>query len=258
MEKLQIVKAGGKVIEEKNKLEPFLDAFVALPGYKILVHGGGNKATALADKLGIESPMAEGRRITSAEMLEIVTMVYAGWINKSIVAHLQARHCNALGLCGADLNLIQAHKRPVAEIDYGFVGDVDLIQQQRVGELLRMDIVPVFSAITHDNKGQLLNTNADTIAFNLAAALSNVFEVELFYCFEKSGVLRDISDETTLIRQLSLKDFESFKSEGIIKEGMIPKLQNGFNALKKGVKSVKILKEENLHRSPFYGSELVL
>jgi len=240
MERLTIVKVGGKVVEEKESLDLLLDQFSQIRGKRILVHGGGSLATSLAEKLGIKTQIVEGRRITDAATLEIVTMVYAGLVNKNIVAKLQARGCNSIGLTGADLNVIRAVKRPVKEIDYGFVGDIMGVNTSELRMLLNEEVVPVIAPITHDSKGQLLNTNADTIAADLAIELSNYYTVNLFYCFEKKGVLLNPDDENSVISELSYNRFKELQLDGVIKDGMIPKLFNGFNAMKNGVNQVLI------------------
>ncbi len=246
MDRLTIIKVGGKVVEEPESLKALLEQFSKVSGNKILVHGGGRTATVIADKLGIETKMVDGRRITDAEMLEVVTMVYGGLVNKRIVAGLQARNCNAIGLTGADLDLIRAKKRPVKDIDYGFVGDVDDVNTRELRLLLNENVIPVIAPLTHDGKGNLLNTNADTIASELATELSNHFSVYLFYCFEKRGVLLNPNDESTVIHDLDLTLFNKYKKEGIISAGMIPKLDNGFRAKQKGVKEVLITNPENI------------
>jgi len=240
MERLTIVKVGGKVVEDKDSLEKLLGQFSMIRGKRILVHGGGRLATNLAEKLGIETRIVEGRRITDAATLELVTMVYAGLVNKNIVAGLQAKGCNSIGLTGADLNVIRAVKRPVKTIDYGYVGDIMGVNTSELRMLLNEEVVPVMAPITHDCKGQLLNTNADTIAADLAIELSNYYTVNLFYCFEKKGVLLDPEDENSVISELSYDRFKELQEEGIINEGMIPKLDNGFNAMKNGVGQVLI------------------
>ena len=239
-QKLQIVKIGGNVINDDVLLIKFLKGFSKLTGPKILIHGGGKKATDLASKLGLATSLVEGRRITDSKNLEIVTMVYAGLINKNIVALLQKYNCNAIGLSGADANCILAHKRTGTKIDYGFVGDIDLVNPITIGVLLKYKIVPVFSAITHNGNGQLLNTNADTIASEIAIAMSIYYDVELNYIFELKGVLKNIENKNSVIPEINQAEFEGLKSQGIIAEGMIPKLQNCFNALKSGVQNVKI------------------
>src|SRR5665648_101293 len=240
MERLTVVKVGGKVVEDKESLEQLLNHFSQIRGKRILVHGGGSLATSLADKLGIETKMVEGRRITDAATLEIVTMVYAGIVNKNIVAGLQSRGSNAVGLTGADLNVIRAVKRPVNDIDYGFVGDIVGVNTEELRLLLNEEVVPVMAPITHDTKGQLLNTNADTIAASLAVELSNYYTVNLFYCFEKNGVLLNPDDENSVISELSYDRFKIFQIEGIINKGMIQKLHNVFSAMKNGVSQVLI------------------
>jgi acetylglutamate kinase len=248
MKKLTIIKIGGNVIDDAEKLQHFLKAFADLEGYKILVHGGGKMATKLADEMGIAAKMVNGRRITDIETLRIVTMVYAGLISKNLVAQLQTHGCNAIGLCGADGNLIKAKKRPVAAIDYGFVGDLDekSIQTENLSKLIDNGFVPVFSAITHDGESQLLNTNADTIASAIAVAMAKHYETSLIYCFEKKGVLIDVNDENSVIRQINPIKYEDLKAKGIVADGMLPKLHNAFEAINKGVKEVFIGKADDL------------
>lgn len=237
---LTIIKIGGNVINSSEQLDVFLHDFSRLEGLKILVHGGGRKATEMADSLGLQPKMIGGRRITDKANLEIVTMVYAGLLNKNIVANLQKSGCNALGLSGADGNVIKAHKRIVKDIDYGFAGDIDEVEEQTISLLLNSGLVPVFSAITHDKQGQLLNTNADTIAAELAKGLSKNFEVELVYCFEKNGVLMQVNDDDSVIEQIDKNSYESLKRDGVIAEGMLPKMENCFDALQGGVQKVLI------------------
>lgn len=246
-EKLSVVKIGGNVIENKAELKKFLKFFTALDGYKILVHGGGKLATQVAQKLGVESKLINGRRITDAETLEIITMVYAGLTNKNIVAQLQANNCNAIGLSGADGDAIQAHKRPVKDIDYGFAGDVDGVNSVMISKLLKADLTPVFCAMTHDGNGQLLNTNADTIASELAIGMSGLFETILYYCFEKKGVLKDITDEDSVVKHIDSETYKQLLAEGIIADGMLPKLENCFHALNKNVSKVCIGHPTMLH-----------
>ncbi|MBO5835062.1 MAG: acetylglutamate kinase [Bacteroidales bacterium] len=246
MNKLSLIKVGGKVVENPETLAKLLNDFKQIAGYKILVHGGGKLATELSQKMGIETKMVEGRRITDRETLEVVTMVYAGLVNKNIVAQLQALHINAMGLCGADFNLIRSIKRPVKDIDYGFVGDVQEVQGDVLADLINQNIVPVVAPITHDRQGQLLNTNADTVANELAKAMAPHFDVHLYYCFEKPGVLMNPDDDNSLIREIKRKEFEQYKEEGIIQGGMIPKLDNAFNALACGVKEVIITQADRL------------
>lgn len=246
MDRLTIIKVGGKVVENPDSLNALLDQFTRISGNKILVHGGGRTATDIADKLGVKTEMVDGRRITGKEMLDVVTMVYGGLVNKKIVAGLQARGCNAIGLTGADLNLISARKRPVAEIDYGFVGDVIDVNSRELRMMINENVVPVVAPLTHDEKGQLLNTNADTIAAELATELSDYFSVYLFYCFEKTGVLLDPEDNSSIIHELDMQLFRQYQNEGVIHAGMIPKLDNGFRAKRNGVKEVLITNPENM------------
>jgi len=246
MDKLTIIKVGGKVVENTESMNAFLDHFTRISSHKILVHGGGRTATEMAAKLGIESEMVDGRRITGKSMLEVVTMVYGGLVNKKIVAGLQARSCNAIGLTGADLNLISAVKRPVGEIDYGYVGDIDDVNSREIRMLIEENVVPVVAPLTHDGKGNLLNTNADTIASELAIELANYFNVFLFYCFDKKGVLTDHEDENSIIYDLDAEKYNHFKQTGTISTGMIPKLDNGFRAKQSGVKEVLITNTENI------------
>lgn len=246
MDRLTIIKVGGNVVEEPESLNAVLDQFKKISGNKILVHGGGRAATELANRLGLETKMVDGRRITDAAMLEVVTMVYGGLINKKIVAGLQARDCNAIGLTGADFDLIRARKRPVEEIDYGFVGDVEEVSTRELRLLINENAIPVLAPLTHDGKGNLLNTNADTIASAIAIELSNHFNVYLFYCFEKKGVLLNPDDEASIIYDLDSTLFKQYQKEGVISAGMIPKLENGFRAKKNGVKEVLITNAENI------------
>lgn len=253
MEKIFVIKIGGNIIDDEEKLAAFLGDFAAIPQKKILIHGGGKLATRLAVQLDIPQQMIEGRRITSAETLKLVTMVYAGLINKNIVAQLQAAGCNAVGLSGADGNLVLAHKRRVqasqagaGPVDYGFAGDVDAVSQPFLQQLLEQQFSPVLAPITHDGNGQLLNTNADTIAQEVGKALSPVYHVELVYSFEKSGVLLQADDETTVIPVIYPEKYRQLKEKGQVFAGMIPKLDNAFSALQNGVKKVLIGKAENL------------
>jgi len=248
MKQLTIIKIGGNVIDNSANLHQFLLDFTALPGDKILVHGGGKIATELGESLGIEAKMVDGRRITDIETLRIVTMVYAGLINKNMVAQLQAKGSNAIGLTGADGNIIKAKKRPVKTIDYGFVGDLDehSVAANTLDSLLKAGLVPVLCAITHDGETQLLNTNADTIASAVAIAMSSLYETKLVYCFEKKGVLKDVSDDDSVVRVIKSAEFEGLKEDGIVAGGMIPKLQNAFEAIKKGVATVYIGKADEL------------
>lgn len=246
MESLYIIKISGNIIDDEKKLADFLQEFARLNGKKILVHGGGKLATRLAEKMGVEQQLLDGRRITDAETLKIVTMVYAGYINKNIVARLQSHHCNAIGLCGADGDAILAHKRKHPVLDYGFVGDVDAINANLIKSLLDQNLTLVFAPITHDQQGQLLNTNADTIAQELAKGMSEAFDVSLIYSFEKSGVLLDAEDDQTVIPEINPSYYRQLRSKEKIFAGMIPKMDNAFTALNSGVKKVIIGKAENL------------
>jgi acetylglutamate kinase len=245
-EPLYVIKIGGNIIDDEAKLKPFLSAFAEVEGKKILIHGGGKLATKLAAELGVEQQLIDGRRITDAETLKIVTMVYAGYINKNIVAQLQANGCNAIGLCGADGNVIQAHKRLHPTIDYGFVGDVDAVNTELLKTLLEQDVNVVLAPITHDKQGVLLNTNADTIAQEIAQAMSSLYRVHLIYSFEKAGVLLDANDDATVIPVISPSYYTALKEKQLIFAGMIPKLDNAFKALDKGVHRVVIGKAEQL------------
>lgn len=241
-----IVKIGGNILDHGENLESFLKDFSAIDTPKILIHGGGKIATELGHRLNIDPNIVDGRRITDKPTLDLVTMVYAGLINKQVVASLQAKGCNAIGLTGADANLILAEKRPVKDIDYGYVGDVKAVNGLLIANLLADGITPVFAPITHDLKGNLLNTNADTMAGEVAKSLINQFEVSLLYCFEKKGVLLDINNENSAINQLEKGEFERLKQQGVISTGMIPKLSNAFAALEHGVNRVIIMHAYNL------------
>ncbi len=246
MAKLYIIKVGGNIIDDEQKLSSFLSAFASLEENKILVHGGGKLATRLAEQLHIPQQVVEGRRITDAETLKIVTMVYAGYINKNIVAKLQSNNCNAIGLSGADGDAILAHKRTHPVMDYGFVGDVDAINTKLISSLLQQNLAPVFAPITHDQQGQLLNTNADTIAQELAKGLSADYEVTLIYSFEKEGVLLDVNDDQSVIPVIDPSSYKKLRAEEKINSGMIPKLDNAFAALSSGVSKVIIGKAEKI------------
>lgn len=246
MVKLYIIKIGGNIIDDAGKLTAFLADLAAVDGKKILVHGGGKLATRLAEQLGIEQQLVDGRRITDAKTLKIVTMVYAGYINKNIVAGLQALQCNAIGLCGADGDTVLAHKRHHPVLDFGFVGDVDSVNTDLISSLLEKNFLIVFAPLSHDGQGQLLNTNADTIAQEIAKSLSGSYDVELIYAFEKSGVLLNAEDDTTVIPSLTASYYDELKTRKKIFAGMIPKLDNAFAALASGVKKVVIGKAEEL------------
>ena len=239
-EKLTVIKVGGKIVEEPETLNQLLADFSAIEGYKVLVHGGGRSATKLAAQLGIESKMVNGRRITDAETLKVVTMVYGGLVNKNIVAGLQAKGVNAMGLTGADMNVIRSVKRPGKDVDYGFVGDVQQVNAELLGDLIRRGVVPVMAPLTHDGQGSMLNTNADTIAGETAKALAQLFDVTLVFCFEKKGVLSDENDDDSVIPVITPVEFKQYVKQGVIQGGMIPKLENSFSAIDAGVSQVVI------------------
>ena len=256
MESLTVLKVGGKIVEEPDSLVRFLDDFAKIVGQKVLVHGGGRSATKMAERLGVETQMVNGRRITSAEMLQVVTMVYGGLVNKNVVVQLQSRGVDALGLTGADMNYMLADKRKNAEIDYGFVGDVKKVDGEKLKSLICQNIVPVLAPLTHDGQGNLLNTNADTIAGEAAKALAKLYDVTLVFCFEKKGVLRDENDDDSVIPTINKQDFDRYVESGVIQGGMIPKLQNAFNALEAGVKQVIITKADEINKNS--GTTIIL
>ena len=247
-EKLTVIKVGGKIVEEEVTLNQLLADFSAIEGYKVLVHGGGRSATKLAAQLGIESKMVNGRRITDAETLKVVTMVYGGLVNKSIVAGLQAKGVNAMGLTGADMNVIRSVKRPVKDVDYGFVGDVEKVNAELLGSLIRQGVLPVMAPLTHDGQGSMLNTNADTIAGETAKALAELFDVTLVFCFEKKGVLSNENDDDSVIPVITPELFQEYVEKGIIQGGMIPKLENSFSAIDAGVSQVVITLASAIHQ----------
>jgi acetylglutamate kinase len=252
MEKLTIVKVGGAIVEDEARLAQLLKDFAAIPGHKILVHGGGRRATKVAAALGIESHMVNGRRVTDADMLDVVTMVYGGLVNKNLVARLQANGVNAIGLTGADMDVIRSHRRPPVEmdipggqperqtVDFGFVGDVDTVSAERLHMLIEAGFTPVLAPLTHDGKGHILNTNADTIASETAKALAHLYEVSLIFSFEKPGVLANPDDDNSIIATINRSDFNHYVAQGIISGGMIPKLQNALSAVDAGVSRVII------------------
>lgn len=246
MQTLKVIKIGGNIIDNEEALNGFLKDFAKIESPKILVHGGGKLATKLANQMGVEVKMNEGRRITDQDTLDIITMVYAGKINKDIVAKLQANHCNAIGFSGADANTIVSIKRPIKTIDYGFVGDVVKVNTEILDVLLINNVTPVFCAITHDVNGQLLNTNADTISSELAIGFANLYITELYYCFEKKGVLKDINDDDSVIQHIDSNNYQSLIDDKIIADGMLPKLNNCFHAINQNVKKVCIGKPEML------------
>ena len=246
---LTIVKVGGKIVETPDTLNRLLQDFSTLEGNKILVHGGGRTATQMATQLGIETHMIEGRRVTDEDMLKVVTMVYGGLVNKNLVAQLQSRGVNALGLTGADMNIILSHKRPLKNgIDYGFVGDVDQVNTTQLEQLLTMGITPILAPLTHDGEGHMLNTNADTIAAETAKALAERFDVTLVYCFEHAGVLTNPDDENSVIPSISHESFETLKADGIVSGGMLPKIENSLKAVDAGVKRVIITRADKIGR----------
>lgn len=235
---VSVIKIGGNIIENEKELARFLNLFTQLKGPKILVHGGGKKATAMAEKMGIKTTMVQGRRITDKKNLEVAVMTYGGLVNKTIVASLQALKCNAIGLSGADAGIIQAVKRPVEEVDFGFVGDIVYVHTQSLLTFLRSGLVPVFCALSHDGQGQLLNTNADTIASELAIALSKEYTTTLYYCFEKPGVLADIGNDNSVIPHITKETYFGLLKDHAIADGMLPKLENCFYALDHSVHKV--------------------
>ena len=241
MEKVTIVKVGGAIVEDNEQLAQLLTDFAAIPGKKVLVHGGGRRATKVAAALGIESKMVNGRRITDAQMLEVVTMVYGGLVNKNLVAMLQAKGVNALGLTGADMDVIHSHKRPVKDgVDFGYVGDVERANGKMLQTLIQEGITPVMAPLTHDGNGNILNTNADTIASETAKALAPYYDVTLIYSFEKKGVLSNPDDDNSVIPVITRSDFEKYQADGTIGGGMIPKIENALAAVDAGVKEVII------------------
>lgn len=260
--KLYIIKIGGNILDDENQLNKFLKDFSNIKEPKILVHGGGKLATNLANRLNIKQTMVEGRRVTDAETLNVTVMVYAGLINKNIVAKLQAEHCNAMGFCGADGNLLRSEKRKHLKFDFGFVGDVleNGVDIGKFEQLLNIGIEPVISPITHDGNGNLLNTNADTMASKIAIALSELFDVTLTYCFEKNGVLTDIEDDNSYISVLNKEEYLKLKNNGVVVEGMIPKLDNAFDAIYLGVNKVTICHAKhisNILSSSIIGTQLI-
>ena len=238
--KLSVVKIGGNIIEKQEDLDKFLRLFSLMDGPKILVHGGGKRATDIGARLGIESEYHQGRRITKTESLDVMIMVYAGLLNKKITAGLQSRNCNAIGLSGADGGVILAEKRPVGQVDFGYVGDIIEVNAETIAALLQNGLVPVFCALTHDGVGQLFNTNADTIASELAIGMSGQYNTTLYYCFEKNGVLRNMSDENSVIPNINRKSYKDLIDNDIISDGMLPKLHNCFHALEAKVSKICI------------------
>ena len=256
---LTIVKIGGNIVDNPTALTQFLKDFQSIQGAKILVHGGGKIATELSKTMNITPVMIDGRRVTDAGTLKIVTMVYGGLINKNIVAQLQALGTDAIGLTGADGNIILSHKRKHPTIDYGFVGDIYRINASKINSLLLLGFTPVFAPLTHDLKGNILNTNADSVASEIAIALSDFYQVQFFYCFEKKGVLKDVNNDLTVVREIKFDEFENLKAEGTIAGGMIPKLHNAFEAITKGVSAVYIGKADELNElnNGIFGTKLI-
>lgn len=248
MQQLSVVKIGGNIVDNPEALDTFLKDYAQIPGLKVLVHGGGKVATKISAALGIETQMIEGRRVTDQETVNVVTMVYAGLVNKTLVSKLQAENCNAIGFSGADGNAIKAHKRIVkpGAVDYGFVGDVEEVNIKLLSTIINEGYFPVMAPITHDGNGQLLNTNADTVASSVAVALSQIYQVSLVYCFELDGVMEDIKKPETLITSINTARYGELKTNGVIVDGMIPKMDNCFNAITKGVDSVYICHANNL------------
>lgn len=258
MKKLNIIKVGGKIVEEELSLKRLIDDFSNLSGSRILVHGGGRSATALAARMGIATTMIDGRRVTDADMLKIVTMVYGGLVNKQIVAALQSRGINAVGLTGADLDIIRSHRRPATPtVDYGFVGDIDHVDGHRLSTLIDMDIIPVIAPLSHDGNGTILNTNADTIASQIAIAMTPYYDTTLTFCFEKPGVLSNPDDDTSVIPNINPYHFHQLKAEGIISDGMIPKIQNSLKAIESGVTHVIITRADAI-ANPDAGTHITL
>lgn len=239
-EQLLLVKVGGKVVENPEALRQLIDDLSKIQGRKVMVHGGGVLATKTATALGIKTTMVDGRRITDNNMIDVVTMVYAGLVNKRVVALLQSVGANAIGLCGADMNVILSEKRPVTTVDYGWVGDVKRVDGEALSRLIENGVMPVMAPLTHDGKGHILNTNADTIAAETAKGLAPYYDVTLVFCFEKHGVLRDADDDGSVIPSLNRSEYEALKAEGVITDGMIPKLDNAFSTIEHGVKEVVI------------------
>ena len=255
-EKLTIVKVGGAVVEDPQQLEGLLLSFASLEGHRLLVHGGGRRATSVAAGMGLESRMVNGRRVTDEAMLEVVTMVYGGLVNKAVVAQLQAKGVNAIGLTGADMDVIRSHRRAPKEmtmadgtketVDFGFVGDVDRVAAGSLQALLEKGFTPVMAPLTHDGKGHMLNTNADTIASETAKAMAQIYDVTLVYSFEKSGVLSNPDDDTSVIGEITHGSFQRLVADGTVSGGMLPKIENALAAVEAGVKEVKITRADNL------------
>ncbi|MCM1504083.1 MAG: acetylglutamate kinase [Muribaculum sp.] len=245
-DRLTIIKVGGKIVEEEESLSQLLNDFSKIDGLKLLVHGGGRSATKTAADLGIPTTMVEGRRVTDDDMLRVVTMVYGGLVNKTVVARLQALGVDAIGLTGADMDIIRSHRRPPTKVDYGWVGDVEHVNADALAALLHAGIVPVIAPLTHDGNGHILNTNADTMASETARGLARLFDVRLVYCFEKAGVLKDENDDASVIPIIDSRLFSTLKADGIVSGGMLPKIENALNAVADGVSEVVITKASAL------------
>ncbi len=245
-DKLTIIKVGGKIVEEEQTLCRLLDDFSKIEGLKLLVHGGGRSATKMASDLGIATTMVDGRRVTDDAMLKVVTMVYGGLVNKTVVARLQGLGVDAIGMTGADMDIIRSHRRPAGKVDYGWVGDVEHVNGEALAALLHAGIVPVIAPLTHDGKGHILNTNADTMAGETARGLADRFDVTLVYCFEKAGVLRDENDDSSVIPVIDPHLFATLKADGIVTGGMLPKIENALKAVEDGVSEVVITQASSL------------
>lgn len=254
---ITIIKVGGKIVENDTSLAALLRDFAKVEGRKLLVHGGGRSATQMAERLGIETKMVDGRRVTDAAMLEVVTMVYGGLVNKRIVAGLQAEGVNALGITGADMNAVLADKRPVKTVDYGWVGDVKQVNAEAVSTIIESGCCPVLAPLTHDGKGHMLNTNADTMAGEMAKALAKTYDVTLMYCFEKAGVLADENDDNSLIPTITPAVLDDLKARGIVTGGMLPKLDNAMACVKAGVATVVITRADHI-ADPYAGTKICL
>lgn len=256
-QKLTIVKVGGKIIESEDNLKQLIEKFSLINSAKVLVHGGGRSATKIATKLGVETTMVEGRRVTDKAMLDVVTMVYGGLVNKQLVSLLQSYGVNAIGLTGADGDVIRSHRREVKSVDYGFVGDVDTVNVLLLSQLLYANLVPVLAPLTHDGRCNMLNTNADTIASSVAVALSDVYDVTLCYCFEFYGVLRDATDNNSVIHKITKDSYQELRESDVVSGGMIPKLDNAFDALEKGVNEVIITSIDGIG-NPQRGTHIII
>ena len=254
---LTIIKVGGKIVENPASLNALLHDFSKVEGRKLLVHGGGRSATQIAERLGVETKMVDGRRITDEQMLEVVTMVYGGLVNKRIVAGLQAEGINAIGLTGADMGIVLSDKRPVKTVDYGWVGDVRSVNAEAVATLIESHCCPVIAPLTHDGQGHMLNTNADTMAAEMAKALAKTYDVTLMYCFEKAGVLADENDDNSLIPTITPAILADLKAHGVVTGGMLPKLDNAMACVEAGVETVVITRADHI-ADPYAGTKICL